>query len=77
MESPEPAPLLGLPVYTANACKTQLPLWASLQILLFHNPKQLLMLDIYENSLYDIELELKAKYPEFNYMIIDDYDVSD
>lgn len=31
---------------------------------MLHNPKQLLMLDIYENSLYDIELELKAKYPE-------------
>ena len=30
---------------------------------MLHNPKQLLMLDIYENSLYDIELELKAKYP--------------
>ena len=29
---------------------------------MLHNPKQLLMLDIYENSLYDIELELKAKY---------------
>lgn len=34
----------------------------SRQIML-HNPKQLLMLDIYENSLYAIELELKAKYP--------------
>ena len=32
--------------------------------IMLHNPKQLLMLDIYENSLYDIELELKAKYPE-------------
>ena len=31
--------------------------------IMLHNPKQLLMLDIYENSLYDIELELKAKYP--------------
>ena len=31
---------------------------------MLHNPKQLLMLDIYENSLYDIELELKAKYPD-------------
>ena len=30
---------------------------------MLHNPKQLLMLDIYENSLYDIELELKSKYP--------------
>ena len=30
---------------------------------MLHQPKQLLMLDIYENSLYDIELELKSKYP--------------
>lgn len=27
-----------------------------------YNPKKLVMLDIYENSLYDIELELKDKY---------------
>ena len=31
--------------------------------IMLHDPKQLLMLDIYENSLYDIELELKSKYP--------------
>lgn len=31
--------------------------------IMLHDPKQLLMLDIYENSLYAIELELKAKYP--------------
>ena len=31
--------------------------------IMLHDPKQLLMLDIYENNLYDIELELKAKYP--------------
>ncbi|WP_458457070.1 polysaccharide biosynthesis protein [Methanobrevibacter sp.] len=31
--------------------------------IMLHNPKQLLMLDIYENNLYDIELELKSKYP--------------
>ncbi len=29
-----------------------------------YNPERLVMLDIYENSLYDIELELKDKYPE-------------
>lgn len=29
-----------------------------------YNPKQLLILDVYENNLYDIELELKAKYPD-------------
>lgn len=31
--------------------------------IMLHNPKLLIMLDIYENSLYSIELELKAKYP--------------
>ena len=31
--------------------------------IMLHNPKQLLMLDIYENNLYSIELELKSKYP--------------
>lgn len=29
-----------------------------------YNPERLVMLDIYENSLYDIELELKDKYSE-------------
>ncbi len=29
-----------------------------------YQPKKLVMLDIYENNLYDIELELKAKYPQ-------------
>ena len=29
-----------------------------------YNPEKLVMLDIYENSLYDIELELKDKYPQ-------------
>lgn len=31
--------------------------------IMLHNPKQLLMLDIYENSLYSIEQELKTRYP--------------
>ena len=31
--------------------------------IMLNNPKQLLMLDIYENNLYDIEMELKGKYP--------------
>ena len=31
--------------------------------IMLHNPKRLLMIDIYENNLYDIELELKSKYP--------------
>lgn len=29
-----------------------------------HNPKQLILFDIYENNAYDIQLELKKKYPE-------------
>ena len=29
-----------------------------------YKPEKLVMLDIYENSLYDIELELKSKYPK-------------
>lgn len=31
--------------------------------IMLHNPKQLLLLDVYENSLYDIELELKTNHP--------------
>ena len=31
-----------------------------------HNPKQLIILDIYENNAYDIQLELKEKYPDLN-----------
>ena len=30
-----------------------------------YKPEKLIMLDIYENSLYDIEQELKSKYPKF------------
>ena len=29
-----------------------------------HNPKQLILFDIYENTTYDIQLELKKKYPK-------------
>lgn len=29
-----------------------------------HKPKQLILFDIYENNVYDIQLELKKKYPE-------------
>lgn len=29
-----------------------------------HNPKRLILFDIYENNAYDIQLELKKKYPE-------------
>lgn len=31
-----------------------------------HNPKQLIILDIYENNAYDIEQELKRRHPELN-----------
>ena len=31
-----------------------------------HKPKQLIILDIYENSVYDIEQELKRRYPTLN-----------
>ena len=31
-----------------------------------HRPKQLIIFDIYENNAYDIQLELKEKYPELN-----------
>ena len=31
-----------------------------------HNPRQLIILDIYENNAYDIQLELRDKYPELN-----------
>lgn len=31
-----------------------------------HNPKQLIIFDIYENNAYDIEQELKRKHPELN-----------
>ena len=31
-----------------------------------HTPKQLIIVDIYENNAYDIQMELKEKYPELN-----------
>ncbi len=31
-----------------------------------HNPRQLIILDIYENNAYDIQLELRDKYPKLN-----------
>lgn len=31
-----------------------------------HNPKQLVLFDIYENNVYDIQLELKDKYPNLD-----------
>ena len=35
-----------------------------------HNPKLLLIIDIYENSAYDIQNELKARYPELNFRVL-------
>lgn len=35
-----------------------------------HNPKQLIVLDIYENNAYDIEQELKRKHPELNLLAL-------
>ena len=35
-----------------------------------HNPKKLIILDIYENNAYDIEQELKRKYPALNLLTL-------
>lgn len=35
-----------------------------------HHPKQLIIFDIYENNAYDIQLELKEKYPELNLVVL-------
>ena len=35
-----------------------------------HEPKHLIIFDIYENNAYDIQLELKKKYPELNLDVI-------
>ncbi|MBQ8279996.1 MAG: polysaccharide biosynthesis protein [Roseburia sp.] len=35
-----------------------------------HNPKQLLIVDIYENSTYDIQQELKRQYPDLNLVVL-------
>lgn len=35
-----------------------------------HNPKHLIILDIYENNAYDIEQELKRHYPELNLLVL-------
>ncbi len=35
-----------------------------------HHPKQLIILDIYENNAYDIQLELKEKYPELDLVVL-------
>ena len=35
-----------------------------------HGPRQLIILDIYENNAYDIQLELREKYPELNLKVL-------
>jgi len=35
-----------------------------------HQPKQLIIFDIYENSAYDIQQELLAKYPRLNLLVL-------
>ena len=35
-----------------------------------HKPKQLIIFDIYENNAYDIQFELKEKYPELNLVVL-------
>ena len=35
-----------------------------------HHPKQLIIFDIYENNAYDIQLELREKYPELNLLAL-------
>ncbi len=35
-----------------------------------HNPKQLIILDIYENNAYEIEQELKRRHPELNLLAL-------
>jgi len=35
-----------------------------------HNPKCLIIIDIYENNAYDIQQELLAKYPELNLVVL-------
>ena len=35
-----------------------------------HQPKQLLIVDIYENNAYDIQQELKEKYPDLNLKVL-------
>lgn len=35
-----------------------------------HSPKQLVLLDIYENSVYEIQQELKSKYPDLDMVVL-------
>lgn len=35
-----------------------------------HRPKQLVIVDIYENAVYDVQQELKAQYPELDLVVL-------
>ena len=35
-----------------------------------HNPRQLIIFDVYENNAYDIQLELREKYPGLNLQVL-------
>ena len=35
-----------------------------------HSPKQLIIVDIYENTTYEVQLELKRKHPELNLTVL-------
>lgn len=35
-----------------------------------HNPKQLIIFDVYENNAYEIQQELRAKYPQLNLEVL-------
>lgn len=35
-----------------------------------HNPRQLVIFEVYENNAYDIEQELKSRYPELNLKVL-------
>lgn len=35
-----------------------------------HNPGQLIIFDIYENSVYDLQQELKENFPELNFIVL-------
>lgn len=35
-----------------------------------HNPKQLIIFDIYENNTYDIQMELEEKYPDLDLVVL-------
>ena len=35
-----------------------------------HKPKRLVIVDIYENSVYDVQQELRQKYPELNLVVL-------